>query len=143
MELIVPQEDINLEFLRSQSPEWNMHNVVWRNKLELEKMSLDDLYNNLKVYEPEVKGSSSSSSSAQNIAFVSSSNNNSGNTNEAVTITNGVGVVRSQVSTIGATTIDNLSDSVIYAFLAGQSTSTQIMHEYWNIFTHMILKSWT
>ncbi|GJS61703.1 ribonuclease H-like domain-containing protein [Tanacetum coccineum] len=36
------------------------HDVVWRNKPELETMSIDDLYNNLKVYEPEVKGASSS-----------------------------------------------------------------------------------
>ncbi|GKB21855.1 putative ribonuclease H-like domain-containing protein [Tanacetum coccineum] len=47
-------------------------------------MSMDDLYNNLKLYEPEVKGMSSSSLSTQNIAFVSSSNNNNSNTNGAV-----------------------------------------------------------
>ncbi|GKE06189.1 hypothetical protein Tco_1398207 [Tanacetum coccineum] len=31
---------------------------------------MDDLYNNLKVYETEVKGTSSSSTSKQNMAFV-------------------------------------------------------------------------
>ncbi|GJY70933.1 hypothetical protein Tco_0474636 [Tanacetum coccineum] len=41
------------------------------NKADLDTMSMDDLYNNLKVYEPEVKGISSSSSSTQNMAFVS------------------------------------------------------------------------
>ncbi|GJX58714.1 hypothetical protein Tco_0290104 [Tanacetum coccineum] len=46
--------------------------------------NIDDLYNNLKVYEPEVKGMSSSSSSTQNMAFVSSSNNNTSSTNGAV-----------------------------------------------------------
>ncbi|GKA91532.1 ribonuclease H-like domain-containing protein [Tanacetum coccineum] len=55
---------------------WNTHAIVWRNKADLETMSMDDLYNNLKVYEPDVKGMSSSSSSTQNMAFVSSSNNN-------------------------------------------------------------------
>ncbi|GJT63948.1 putative ribonuclease H-like domain-containing protein [Tanacetum coccineum] len=40
-----------------------------RNKADLDTMSMDDLYNNLKVYEPEVKGMSSSSSSTQNMAF--------------------------------------------------------------------------
>nr|GEV49860.1 hypothetical protein [Tanacetum cinerariifolium] len=50
------------------------------NKANLDTMSMDDVYNNLKVYEPEVKGMSSSSSSTQNMAFVSSSNNN----NEAI-----------------------------------------------------------
>ncbi|GJR52672.1 ribonuclease H-like domain-containing protein [Tanacetum coccineum] len=32
-----------------------------RNKYEIDTLSLDDLYNNLKIYEPEVKGTSSSS----------------------------------------------------------------------------------
>nr|GEW90921.1 hypothetical protein [Tanacetum cinerariifolium] len=50
------QKDINQKLLRSLSPEWNTHVVVWRNKADLDIMSIDDLYNNLKVYEPEVKG---------------------------------------------------------------------------------------
>ncbi|GKB04671.1 hypothetical protein Tco_0832866 [Tanacetum coccineum] len=33
--------------LRSLSPEWNTHAVVWRNKADLDTMSMDDLYNNL------------------------------------------------------------------------------------------------
>ncbi|GJW04774.1 hypothetical protein Tco_1563630 [Tanacetum coccineum] len=40
------QEDVNQKLLRSLSPEWNTHAVVWRNKAELETMSMDDLYNN-------------------------------------------------------------------------------------------------
>ncbi|GKD25058.1 hypothetical protein Tco_1231272 [Tanacetum coccineum] len=75
---------------------------------------MDDLYNNLKVYEPEVKGMSSSSSNTQNMAFVSSSNNNTrSSTNEAVNAAN----------------IDNLSDVVICAFLASQPNSAQLAHE--------------
>ncbi|GJX58349.1 hypothetical protein Tco_0289739 [Tanacetum coccineum] len=58
------QEDVNQKLLRSLSPEWNIYAVVWRNKAELETMSMDDLYNNLKVYEPEVKGMSSSINTA-------------------------------------------------------------------------------
>ncbi|GKF05776.1 hypothetical protein Tco_0036444 [Tanacetum coccineum] len=51
---------------------------------------MDDLYNNLKVYEPEVKGMSRSRSSIQNMAFVSSSNNNTSSSNEAVNAARGV-----------------------------------------------------
>nr|GEW48033.1 retrovirus-related Pol polyprotein from transposon TNT 1-94 [Tanacetum cinerariifolium] len=54
------QEDVNQKLLRSLSPEWNTHVVVWRNKADLDTMSIVDLYNNLMVYEPEVKGMSSS-----------------------------------------------------------------------------------
>nr|GEV46831.1 putative ribonuclease H-like domain-containing protein [Tanacetum cinerariifolium] len=79
-------EDVNQKLLRSLSPEWNTHAIVWRNKADLDTMSMDDLYKNLKVYKPEVKGMYSSSLSTQNMAFVSSSNNNSNNTNGAVNI---------------------------------------------------------
>ncbi|GKC55782.1 ribonuclease H-like domain-containing protein [Tanacetum coccineum] len=48
------QEDMNQKFLRSMSPEWNTHTIVWRNKPEIDTLSLDDLYNNLKIYEPEL-----------------------------------------------------------------------------------------
>ncbi|GKF79128.1 hypothetical protein Tco_0234696 [Tanacetum coccineum] len=60
------QEDVNQKLLRSFSPEWNTYAVVWRNKAKLETTSMDDLYNNLKVYEPEVKGMSSSITTASN-----------------------------------------------------------------------------
>ncbi|GJS58151.1 hypothetical protein Tco_0652935 [Tanacetum coccineum] len=48
---VIPQEDINQKFLRSLSQEWTMHTIVWRNKPEIETLSLDDLFNNLKAYE--------------------------------------------------------------------------------------------
>ncbi|GJU07610.1 hypothetical protein Tco_1124040 [Tanacetum coccineum] len=40
-----------------------------RNKSDLDIMSMDDLYNNLNMYETEIKGQSSSSSNSQNVAF--------------------------------------------------------------------------
>ncbi|GJS77834.1 retrovirus-related pol polyprotein from transposon TNT 1-94 [Tanacetum coccineum] len=79
---------------------------------------MDDLYNNLKVYELEVKGMSSSSSSTQNMAFVSSSNNNSSSNNEAINIASEVSTASTQVNAANSTNIDNLSDVVICAFLA-------------------------
>ncbi|GJZ15535.1 ribonuclease H-like domain-containing protein [Tanacetum coccineum] len=93
---------------------WNTHAVVWRNKADLDRMSMDDLYNNLKVYEPKVKGMSSSSSSTKNMAFVSSSNKNTNNTNEAVNTAHRVFTASAQVNTVNSTNIDNLSDAVIY-----------------------------
>ncbi|GJX76031.1 ribonuclease H-like domain-containing protein [Tanacetum coccineum] len=123
------QKDVNKKLLRSLSPEWNTHAVVWRNKAELETMSMDDLYNNLKVYEPEVKGMSSSSSSTQNMAFVSSSNNNTSSSNEAVNAAHGVTTASTQVNTAYSTNIDNLSDAVICSFFASQPNSPQLAHE--------------
>ncbi|GJX07845.1 hypothetical protein Tco_0195777 [Tanacetum coccineum] len=123
------QEDVNQKLLRSLSPEWNTHAVVWRNKADLDTMSMDDLYNNLKVYEPEVKGMSSSSSSTQNMAFVSSSNNNTSSTNEAVNTAHRVSTASTQVNAANSTNIDNLSDAVICAFFASQPNSPQLVHE--------------
>ncbi|GJW53474.1 ribonuclease H-like domain-containing protein [Tanacetum coccineum] len=123
------QEDVNQKLLRSLSPEWNTHAVVWRNKADLDTMSMDDLYNNLKVYEPEVKGISSSSSSTQNMAFVSSSNNNTSSSNEAVNAAHGVTTASTQVNTAYSTNIDNLSDAVICSFFASQPNSPQLAHE--------------
>nr|GEY73336.1 hypothetical protein [Tanacetum cinerariifolium] len=87
-----------------------------RNKANLDTMSMDDLYNNFKIYEPEVKGMSSSNSSIQNMAFVSSSNNNSSSTNrivntaQAVNIANEVSTTSTQVNPAFSTNIDNLND---------------------------------
>nr|GFC74178.1 ribonuclease H-like domain-containing protein [Tanacetum cinerariifolium] len=53
------QKDINLKFLRSLPTEWRTHTLIWRNKTDLEEQSLDDLFDNLKIYEDEVKSSSS------------------------------------------------------------------------------------
>ncbi|GJR55555.1 retrovirus-related pol polyprotein from transposon TNT 1-94 [Tanacetum coccineum] len=50
----ISQEDVNQKFLRSLSPEWNTHTIVGRNKPKIDTLSLDNLYNNLKIYEPEM-----------------------------------------------------------------------------------------
>ncbi|GJW62077.1 uncharacterized mitochondrial protein-like protein [Tanacetum coccineum] len=92
------QEDANQKFLRSLSSEWNTHTIVWRNMPDIDTLSLDDLYNNLKIYEPEVKGTSSSSTNTQNVAFVSS--NSSDSTNGAVNIAHGVTTASTQATTV-------------------------------------------
>ncbi|GJT78154.1 hypothetical protein Tco_1044879 [Tanacetum coccineum] len=125
----ISQEDVNQKLLRSLSPEWNTHAIVWRNKADLDTMSMDDLYNNLKVYEPEVKGMSNSSSSTQNMAFLSSSNNNTSSTNEAVNTAHGASTASTQVNATNSTNIDNLSDAIICSFFASQPNSPQIIHE--------------
>nr|GEV01478.1 putative ribonuclease H-like domain-containing protein [Tanacetum cinerariifolium] len=62
----ISQEYMNLKLLRSLPSEWKTHTLIWRNKLNLETLNIDDLYNNLKIYKTKVKGSSSSSQNSQN-----------------------------------------------------------------------------
>nr|GEY69965.1 hypothetical protein [Tanacetum cinerariifolium] len=105
------------------------------NKADLDTISMDDLYKNLKVYEPEVKGMSSSSSSTQNMAFVSYSNNNTSSTNGAVNTTQAVKTIyrvstaSTQVNVAYSINIYNLSDVVICSFFASQPNSPQLEHE--------------
>nr|GEU62452.1 hypothetical protein [Tanacetum cinerariifolium] len=97
-------------------------------RFDLNTMSMDDLYNNL-------KGMSSSSSSTQNMDFVSFSNNNTSSTNgavntaKAVNTAHGVSTASTQVNATYSINIDNLSDVVICSFFASQPNSPQLVHE--------------
>ncbi|GJY75267.1 hypothetical protein Tco_0480383 [Tanacetum coccineum] len=115
---VIPQEDINQKFLRSLSQEWTMHTIVWRNKPEIETLSLDDLFNNLKAYESEVKGTSSSTTNSHNVAFMSSSRTNSAT--KAVNTAQGVNTASTQGVADSSTTVENLSDD-----------GKKISKEYW------------
>nr|GEV77410.1 hypothetical protein [Tanacetum cinerariifolium]GEW55141.1 hypothetical protein [Tanacetum cinerariifolium] len=108
--------------------EWNTHVVVWRNKADLDTMSLDDLYNNFKIIEQEVKRTvtTSSSSESHNMAFLSSL----GSTNEIDNANIQVSTVSTSVSTVNThDNTTNLSDTTVYAFLANQHNGSQLVHE--------------
>nr|GFA88703.1 hypothetical protein [Tanacetum cinerariifolium] len=110
------QEDINLKFLRSLPSEWRTHTLIWRNKADLKDQSLDDLFNNLKIYEAEIKSSSSTIHTTRNIAFVSSQNTNS--TNESVSAVPSVTAASTKPPAFILLNVDNLSDDVIYSFFS-------------------------
>nr|GEU32229.1 hypothetical protein [Tanacetum cinerariifolium] len=117
-----------MKFLRSLPFEWNTHVVVWRNKADLDTMSIDDIYNNFKIVKQEVKRTvtSSSSSGSQNMAFLSSSDS----TNEVDIASIQVSTVSTPVSTVSShDNTTNLSDATVYAFLANQPNGSQLMHE--------------
>nr|GEW25336.1 hypothetical protein [Tanacetum cinerariifolium] len=101
----ISQEYVNQKLLRSLSPEWNTHAIVWRNKANLDTISIDDLYNNLKVTNGAVK------------------------TAQEVNTTHEVSTASTQVNATYSTNIDNLSDAVICAFFASQPNSLQLVHE--------------
>nr|GEX10160.1 ribonuclease H-like domain-containing protein [Tanacetum cinerariifolium] len=76
----VSTEDANENFLRSLPSAWSNISLIMRNKLGIDTLDIDDLYNNLKVYEADINGSSGSSSNSQNVAFISAKSTS--NTNE-------------------------------------------------------------
>ncbi|GJU41198.1 putative ribonuclease H-like domain-containing protein [Tanacetum coccineum] len=67
----VSTEDANQKFLRSLPSSWSQVSLIMRTKPGVDSLSFDDLYNNLRVFEFDVKGSTASSSSTQNVAFIS------------------------------------------------------------------------
>ncbi|GJY21049.1 ribonuclease H-like domain-containing protein [Tanacetum coccineum] len=92
---------------------------------DLDTMSLDDLYNHLKVYEPEVQKKAGSNS--QNMAFISSLNTNSG---KGEVPTASVPTANSQVSTVSTeVAAASLSHDTICAYIATQLSGSQIKYK--------------
>nr|GEV13041.1 hypothetical protein [Tanacetum cinerariifolium] len=76
----VSHEDSNQKFLRSLPSSWSQVALIMRTKPGLDTLSFDDLYNNLRVFKHDVKGTTASSSSnTKNVAFVSADNTSSTN----------------------------------------------------------------
>ncbi|GJV65951.1 hypothetical protein Tco_1476779 [Tanacetum coccineum] len=88
---VINQEDMNLKLMR--------------NKVEIETISLDDLYNNLKIYEPEIIDDT-----AHEVSATYSTTHTQGNGVKSVCL-------------------DNLCDDVICAFLVSQPNSPQLSQE--------------
>ncbi|GJU14284.1 putative ribonuclease H-like domain-containing protein [Tanacetum coccineum] len=78
-----------------------LHKGYDRTKPGVDTLSFDDLYNNLRVFESDIKGSTTSSST-QNVAFVSSESTNSSS---------------------------SYTDELKYSFFANQSSGPQLDHE--------------
>ncbi|GKF64646.1 hypothetical protein Tco_0188094, partial [Tanacetum coccineum] len=79
------------------------------------------------AYESVVKGISSSTTNSHNVAFLSSSITNSAT--RAVNTTQGVNTANTQGAADSSTTVENLSDAVIYSFSASQPSIPQLDNE--------------
>nr|GEX99292.1 ribonuclease H-like domain-containing protein [Tanacetum cinerariifolium] len=76
--------------------------------IDLETLSMDDLYNNLKINKAKVMGSSSTTQNTQNIAFMSS--NNTDSTNKAVNTAHGVSSASSKTNAFNLINVDSLRE---------------------------------
>ncbi|GJQ89237.1 putative ribonuclease H-like domain-containing protein [Tanacetum coccineum] len=114
----VSTEDANQKFLRSLPSAWSQVSLIMRTKPGVDSLSFDDLYNNLRVFESDIKGSTaSSSSSPQNVAFVSENTNSTNEVSTAYCVPNlsGQNTKYEQTSS--------------YSLLANQSSCPQLDHE--------------
>ncbi|GJR90701.1 ribonuclease H-like domain-containing protein [Tanacetum coccineum] len=67
------------------------NSLIMRTKPGVDNLSFDDQYNNLRVFESDVKGSTASSSGTQNVAFVSENTSSTNDVNTAYGVSNSSG----------------------------------------------------
>ncbi|GJS87103.1 hypothetical protein Tco_0769739 [Tanacetum coccineum] len=120
----VSTEDVNQKFLRSLPSSRSQVSFVMRTKPGVDGLNFDDLYNNLRVFESDVKGSTGLSSSAQNVAFVSSESTSS--TNDVSTA---YGVSTSSGYNSQRENSSSYTDELMYSFFANQSSGPHLDHE--------------
>ncbi|GJR25967.1 hypothetical protein Tco_1102199 [Tanacetum coccineum] len=126
----VSTEDANHKFLRSLPPAWSNLAMTMRTKPDVDTLSIDDLYNNLRVFEQELTSTSKSSASAQNVAFVSHSKSStnkvkSGHTGAYSTYTPSTSSNNIPEREVPA----GFADEVIYSLFAKQSEDLDLLHE--------------
>ncbi|KAJ9560080.1 hypothetical protein OSB04_005240 [Centaurea solstitialis] len=73
----IDNDDINRKFLRSLGEEWTMYTVSLRQSENLENKELDDLYNDLRVFEAEVEAKRKPIGYSHNTALLSSESSQS------------------------------------------------------------------
>nr|GEU69918.1 hypothetical protein [Tanacetum cinerariifolium] len=113
----IEKDDLNQKFLTSLAPEWLIHTIVWRNKNDLDSMSLDDLYNHLKVYEAEVQKKPNSNS--HDMAFISSSKNSNNEDGNTICVT-----TATTAFPTGSVNVATISQDTASAFIASQSNGS-------------------
>ncbi|GJW16362.1 hypothetical protein Tco_0020495 [Tanacetum coccineum] len=94
---------------------------------DLETLSIDDLYNNFKIIEQDVKKSVSVNNGSQNLAFMTAQSTSS--TNSINTANLDVSTVSTNINTAyPKDDIATLSDATVYAFLSNQPKGSQMVH---------------
>ncbi|GKB96029.1 hypothetical protein Tco_0982166 [Tanacetum coccineum] len=106
--------------------------MTTRTKLEVDTLSINDLYNNLRVFEQEIQGTSKTSSSAQNVAFVSQSKSRTNKVKSGF-----IGAYSTCTPSTSSTNIPEIekealagfADEVIYSLFAKQSEDLDLLYE--------------
>ncbi|GJX07777.1 ribonuclease H-like domain-containing protein, partial [Tanacetum coccineum] len=117
-------EEMHKGYDRSLPSSWSQVYLVMKTKPGVDSLSFDDLYNNFRVFEYDVKGSTRSSSSVQNVAFVSSESTSS--TNDVSTA---YGVSTSFGYNSQRENSSSYANELMYSFFANQSIGPQLDHE--------------
>nr|GEX23369.1 hypothetical protein [Tanacetum cinerariifolium] len=125
--LLSLSDEHQLRFSNSMATLKRKAQKLWGKRLidcrsDLDTVSLDDLYNHLKVYESEVQKKSEPNS--KNMAFISSAKHSSGN--EKINIAS-VSTASTNVSTTSVNIrVASINQDTAYAYIASQSSGSQI-----------------
>nr|GEW34194.1 ribonuclease H-like domain-containing protein [Tanacetum cinerariifolium] len=120
----VSHKDANQKFLRSIPSSWSQVALIMRTKPGLDTLSFDDVYNYLRVFERDVKGTTASSSNIQNVAFVFTENTSSTNDVSTAYSVSSPFVSKSQKEGSSSYT-----DQFIHSFFANQSSASQLDYD--------------
>ncbi|GKB68605.1 hypothetical protein Tco_0930017 [Tanacetum coccineum] len=122
--------DANHKFLRSLPSAWSNLVMTMRTYPEIDTLSIDDLYNNLRVFEQEIQGGSKTSSSAQNVAFISQSKSSTNKVKSGF-----FGAYSTCTPSNSSTNIPvkevlaGFANEVIYSLFAKQTEDLDLLHE--------------
>ncbi|GJW63983.1 putative ribonuclease H-like domain-containing protein [Tanacetum coccineum] len=118
-------EGLDKAYDRALPSSWNNIALIMRNKEGIDELDINYLYNNLKVFEDDIKGSSGSSSNSQNVAFLSTEDTNSIN---EVNTANGVSTAAGH-SSQGQASSSSYTNDLMFSFFADQSSGPQLDDE--------------
>nr|GEW45360.1 ribonuclease H-like domain-containing protein [Tanacetum cinerariifolium] len=117
-------EGLHKGYDRSLPSSWSQVVLIMRTKPGLDTLSFDNLYNNLRVFKHDFKGTTASSSNTQNVAFVSAENTSNTNDVSTAYIVSSPFFSKSQKEGSSSYT-----DEVIHSFFANQSSAPQLDYD--------------
>ncbi|KAJ9561269.1 LOW QUALITY PROTEIN: hypothetical protein OSB04_006429 [Centaurea solstitialis] len=118
------KDDVNRKFLRSLGEEWTIYTVSFRQGDDLEDKELEDLYNDLRIFEAEVEKKKRPIGYSHNAALLSSENPSSFNTTAFNNTTATYNTAANE--TVSNTYQETNEDTILEAFLASHVKSSLI-----------------
>ncbi|KAJ9541604.1 hypothetical protein OSB04_028110 [Centaurea solstitialis] len=126
VEVKMEKDEVNRKFLRSLSEEWTMYTVSFRQGDDLEDKELEDLYNDLRIFEAEVEAKRRPTGYSHTIALYSSENPSSNFNTASTANINPASNNNDNTNDKSPLSQDTNGDAVLEAFLANHVRSPLI-----------------
>ncbi|KAJ9566643.1 hypothetical protein OSB04_002609 [Centaurea solstitialis] len=120
------KDEVNRKFLISLSEEWTMYTVSFRQGDDLEDKELEDLYNDLRIFEAEVEAKRRPTGYSHTIALYSSENPSSNFNTASTANINPANNNHDSTNDKSSVSQDTNGDAVLEAFLANHVRSPLI-----------------